>query len=301
MSNSNSYSVRSRAIATLLSDYPQYTWTLPSEARSGNNTWSNLVRLSSEILTYSPDVLLLETVNDTNEDWQLASLEAYIRRIWTARPSARLAVFNFFAVASQLVNANVNSPANQDAIESMEALLAHYGIQLLDYWGTIQDLVNNQGHNLSEYMDDTVHPNATGHNVAYTLLLPYLPFGMGAAPSPLPNRLYDDGTMENTPTIRNGTANSGETGVWSTVATIGRQSSAVGATIAFNGVACSTIGAYRADGGSNPTVQISIDGGAFYNFTLYQNGGQLAEGFDTHDIVIKVVSGTIRIDEFWAV
>ncbi len=300
--NSNSWSVRVRANTLLHSEYPEYDWSFLNAARSGHNTWSNLVRLQTEILALNPDIVIFDTANDTNESWQNAATEAYIRRILTAYPNARLAAYNFPAVSDQNTNSNINSPTNEAAILSREALYAHYGIQLLDYWGTIQDLVNNHGHNLNEYMSDTIHPDSDGHNEAYGLLLPYLPFGLSAGSGVLPARLYDDGTLENTPTRRNGNANSGETGSWSTIATTGRQSSSAGATIAFNNVTCSTIGAYRADGGSNANLEISVDGGAYYNFTLYQNGGQLNEGLGTHNIIIRLkTGGTCRIDEFWAV
>lgn len=271
-------------------------------ARSGNNTWSNLVRLSTEILALSPDVVIFDTANDSNEDWQNAVVEAMIRRIWVYDPTIFIVLINFFAVADQNVNANVNSPTNGAALAIVAALCAHYGITLADYLARIQDLVNNLGHNLNEFMGDTIHPDSDGHNEAYQLLLPYLPFGASSAPSPLPARLYDDGTLENTPTRTLGNANSGETGTWATIATTGRQSSTAGSTIAFNDVTCSTIGAYRADEGSNTNLEISVDGGAFYDFTLYQNGGELQEGFGTHDIIIRLkVSGACRIDEFWAV
>ncbi len=253
-------------------------------------------------MAFNPAIVIFDTANDSNEDWQNAALEAFIRRIWTANSNIHIGAFNFFAVANQNVNANVNSPTNGAALAIAESLYNHYGIILLDYWGTIQELVNNQGHNLNEYMDDTIHPNQTGHNKAYQILLPHLPFGLPATSLPLPARLYDDGTMENTPTRVLGNANNGETGTWATVATTGRQSSTAGSTIAFNNVSCSTIGAYRADAGSNANLEISVDGGAFYAFTLYQNGGQLQESFGVHNITIRLkTGGSCRIDEFWAI
>ena len=48
-------------------------------------------------------------------------------------------------------------------------------------------------------------------------------------------------------------------------------------------------------------VERSIDGGAFTASSFYQNGTAIAAGRASHTITIKVVSGTVRIDEFWAI
>lgn len=297
--NNAEYSYRRRAMFDVPIQSQQYQWSFVNAAQSGHNTWSNLVRLQRDILANNPDVIVFDTANDSAQDFQNAALEAFIRRIWDAGIII-LGAYNFMQVADEDVNANIDTPGNQDGIEAAEALYAHYGLRLLDYWGTIQQRVNNEGHNLNEYMGDVIHPNATGHDEAYALLSPYLPLNGLSQPNPLPARLYDDGTMENEPTIRLGNANDGESGAWSTIATTGRQSSNVGDTITFNDVTCSTLGAYRGDALS-ATVEISVDGGAFREFYLYQNGGALVEGLGTHDIVIRVLSDTVRIDELWAV
>lgn len=287
-----------RTNSELYQNHPDFNWRFVNAAVSGRNTWNNLVRLSAEILAYAPDLVVLECVNDGNTIPSGATVEAFIRRVWAARPTARVLVFNFFAVADPNVNANVNSPVNEADILALEAVVDHYSLPLMDYWGRIQELVNNQGHDLDEYMADTVHPLAAGHSEAYALLESHL-FSGGSMPSSLPARLYAaSADYERTPSRILGTGYDSRTGTWSDTDTR-TQSSEVGATITYHAT-CLSIGSYRADGGTN-TVQVSVDGGAFADFVLYENGTALPEGDGAHTFVIKVVSGTVRIDEFLAI
>lgn len=279
----------------LYQTFPENWYSFPNASISGNNIWSNLVRLQRDMLDYSPNMLVIDTANSSGLGFQAASLEALVRRVWMANPNTRLFLWNFAQVTNIAVNASINTPTNQADIDAVEAVCAHYGITLLDAWGAIQTLVNG-GQNLSTYMADTAHLNQAGHEVAYGLLAPYLPNGGAVAPNPLTARLYDNGDYENAATITLGTAYDSRSGTWNDS---GSQvsSSQAGAIITYSAT-CQSFGCYRADAGTND-VQVSIDGGAYADSLFYQNGVAIAGGRAAHTIAIKVKSGTVRIDEAW--
>lgn len=278
-------------------DYPQLAYTATNNSVSGHNSWASAVRLST-ILAANPDLVVLDGANDGAGNHCAKALEGTIRRIWAARPSCKIIAYNWFGVADPNVNANVNSPTNEAAILELEALCAAYNVVLLDYWGTIQQRVNSEGHNLSEYMSDTIHPIALGHTEAYNLLSPYLPFNGGSKPSSLPSRIYDtNGDYENTPTVKLGTAYDSRSGTWADNGTE-ISSSEAGAIVRFSAT-CQSIGCFRTDGLTN-NVQVSIDGGAYAAMNFYPNGVEIgARGAHTFDI--KVVSGTVKVTQFWAI
>jgi Rieske Fe-S protein len=292
--NNNTWSFRNATNTYLYQRYPQNWYSFPSTAESGFNIWANLVNLS-ELGT--PDMLVIDTANSTGTGFQAASLEAYIRRVWTANPNTRLFLWNFAQVSNIAVNASINTPTNQADIDAVEAVCAHYGVTLLDAWGAIQALVTG-GQNLSTYYADTAHLNQAGHEVAYSLLSPYLPNGGATLTGSLPARIYDNGDYESAPTITLGTSYDSRSGTWSDTLTR-TQSSEVGAIITYSAT-CQSFGCYRADGGTND-VQVSIDGGAYADSVFYQNGTVIAGARAAHTIAIKVKSGTVRIDEFWAI
>lgn len=296
--NANTWAFRNQSATYLKGTFPRFDFTFQASAVSGWATWPNLIKMQTSVLDYSPDLVVLDTANNDGSSMDNATIEAYIRRVWAANPKTRILLWVFFAVADQNVNANVNSPTDVDNETATAALASHYNIPLLDYWSTIKTRVNDEGHNLSEYMNDTIHPNQTGHNEAYALLKPYLLSTDGSSPSTLPDRLYDNGDFENTPVVTLGTSYDSRTGTWSDTGTR-TQSSTVGDTITFSAT-CQSFGCYRADGGSND-VTVSIDGGAFTAMSFYENGTPVSAGRGAHTFIIKVNSGTVRIDEFWAI
>lgn len=290
---------------TALNAIGLYDFTFSNQAVGGNNSFSNLIRL-----TTGDDVFIIDHANDSDAQWQSATLEAIIRKVWTAKAQTRIIIVGspHWGLETTLENADVSTPSNLDAINAVKALATHYGIDYVDYLQWCIDNVPSV-YDLTDLTPDKVHPSSIGYQAISTLLLDYLPLGGTEKPASLPAAyLYDtNGVMSsNTATRRLGNDNDdeddedGNGGNWSTVATTGRQSSTAGDTIRFNNVTGSIVGVYRADA-VNMTVEISVDGGAFYSFLLYQNGQPLNEGHGTHDIVIRVVSGTVRIDEFWAI
>jgi hypothetical protein len=182
------------------------------------------------------------------------------------------------------------------------ALYESYGIPYLDYWTRLKEQIS-LGHHLNEYYEDgdPVHPLEAGHNLAFNLLRPYLPTGGATAPDTLPDRLYDNGDMENAPVHVVGTAYDSIDGTWSTDDTQ-ISSSDVNATVTYSAT-CKTWGLWRNDGLQN-YVQVSIDGGLFVDIptTVPGKAGVAISGDRAlHTITIRPKSGTVVIDEFWTI
>lgn len=277
-----------------LLNYPGFDFTFPTPlAIGGNNTWSNLVRL-----TTGDDTFIIDHANDDAiKDHKV--MEALIRRVWAGNNTTRIILVSSptWTLQDTSDDGIVTTPTNETALGNVIALAAHYGIPLVDYWGWCKSVVPGTYH-LNELTDDATHPNALGYANMAALLEAYLPNGGQQEPSPLPDRLYDDGGYERTPTQIYGTDYDSRTGSWTDTGTR-TESSTVGDTITFSAT-CQSIGCWRADGGTNH-VTISVDGGAFTSLQFYQNGIELSEGYGSHTFVIKVDSGTCRIDEFWAI
>lgn len=288
----------------LRSNYLAYAYSIAHTAVGGNNTWSTLVRLSSEVLSTSPNLVVLDTINDSASSHAGKSLEATIRRIWAVNPATRIILMRFATYGDRSVNANVNSPVNASSLVEFDAIATAYGLTVVDWHGRIQQLVNNEAHNLSEYIAEEgatdVHPSSGGYTVAAELLEAVILTGGATKPGTLPARLYDtSGYFENTPTKKLGTAYDSRTGTWADSG--GEVSSSTAAstiTYTVTSAPAHSIGCYRADGGTN-TVEISFDGGSYSTVTFYQNGVEVPGGFTT--ATIKVSSGTVKIGEFWAV
>lgn len=288
---------RPQAMQWQLSNYPEYDFSFVNYSLDGHNTWSNLVRL-----TTGADLFIIDHANDGATVWERASLEALIRRLWAANPATRIIIINSptWISLDTSDNAIVDTPKNQDVIEEIEALAAHYGIPIIDYWGWCQANVPAP-YDLIDLTADTVHPTVIGYAEMAELLEAELPTGGGAKPVTLPARLYDNGDYENTPTRVNGSASDGTTGTWSTTGTR-IESSTAGSTVTF-AATCQSFGIYRSDGGSSSGLEYSVDGGeSWSNIALYQNGTVISGGRAAYNIIIRVkAGGSVRIDEFWAI
>lgn len=266
---------------------------------NGHNTWANLVRLTDTSNTHS---VILDHANDANSANDKAALEAFIRRIWTANPLTRITFIQSPSWLGQdtAVDANVDHPTNEAAIGNVEALAAQYGIPVIGYWNWCKTVVGATTYHLNELTADAVHPSTSvGYPNMALLLEETLPEGGAQAPNPLPARIYDNGDYENTPVRINGSDETSRTGTWSENGT-SISSSTADSTITYTAT-CQSYGVYRVDGVANPAVQVSIDGGAFGAVSITQNGIAIPGARALHTITIKVVSGTAKIDEFWAI
>lgn len=276
------------------------TFTITNASKSGSSLWNNAYRLDTA-LAYNPDVVIFDGINDGHA-FHREAMEGMIRRIWAARPTCKIVFVKVFSLSagSRFDDANANPTAMQAWQQTYEDMATHYGIPTVDYEAKMQELVAG-GRHLYEFLIDTVHPNAIGHQVISSLLEPVLTdaFLTGTQkPAVLPARLYDDGSYENAGFGLNGTAYTSRTGTWTDSGTT-VSSSEAGATITYSGT-LQSFGIDPGDGSTPPVVQMSLDGGAYSSLQTSTNGTDIGSR-GAHTVTLKVVSGTLKIATFMAI
>lgn len=281
-----------------------YSWYNAGVGATGS--WWALFRLAADVIAKAPDVVSLDwSVNDFDRLSSKGAAEACIRLLRTALPNVRLCGIHFLNVAG----APGADPTNTlEAVKlNVLALFNHYNIPWIDFAADIQALVAG-GADLSTYLADQVHPTDAGHARAAAIYETTVANQLAGGGGSLPARLYDNGDYENTPIIRNGTDNDGETGTgWSTVGGTARQSSTADDTIKWTGTFQSA-GIDGNHGVGAGVLAIKVDGAAYNNINLsssalaYLQAMWDGSGFrGGHTITIKVVSGTVKINRFLAV
>jgi hypothetical protein len=282
----------------LYNNYPQrgeYVWDV--QAIGGHNSYSALVRLKT-----GADVFIIDHANDGNavNSFHRSALEALIRKLWDTNPNTRIMMvgspsWNGLDTSN---NALVHDPTNKNAIVETKALAEHYGLGYADYWQWCRDVVDAGTYTLAEIVPDKIHPFPAGLAKMSELLQPLLYSGAGMKPAVMPERVYEDSIdYENPPTVLLGNQYDNRTGTWVDDGT-GVASTEAGATITYT-VTCQSFGCLAA-GNFTSFCQASVDGGAFEDAVLYQNGWVIESGRGLHTITIKVVD-EVRIDEFWAI
>jgi hypothetical protein len=287
---------RKKSTSWELLNYPNYDFDFTNMAIGGHNTWSNLVRLQT-----GDDLFIIDHANDNSRDMDFASMESIWRLLWEENPHARIVLIQSPSWVLRDIDDddNVDNPINGAVMNDYVTLANHYGVSVVRYWDWCIEVVDAGTYHLNELTADTVHPTELGYTNMAELLEAHLPNGGGQKPDTLPSRLYDSEDYENTPTRTLGTDYDSKTGSWTETGTQASSSEA-DATITFSAT-CQSYGFYRADGTANPAALVSIDGGDFAAYTPSQNGTPIAAGRAAHTIIVKVVSGTVEIDEFWAV
>lgn len=269
-----------------------------NQALSGRHAFDNLVRLSAEILARNPDVVFSNVFQIMDADVDLKSSEAIVRRIWTARPTARQLVVLMPECDAGLTEVLALSAVKANAKAMYEA----YSIPVIDF----DNYCRNHVGDLAILMSDPLHPSAAGQTQIATMVEGYLtanPTFLTVAPNhtTLPARVIAGSDVyENTPQRISGRLGT-ETGTgWADAGTTARQSSTAGDTTSFT-VTCSNFGILT-NVIAGVTVEVSIDGGAYADYSGGPNGYAPTLARAEHTITIRVKAGTtFRIDEFWAV
>lgn len=290
-----------RTIPWLDTQAPYYSFiNRINDGIGGTNSWYALVRMATSIVVYNPDVVVIEqTPNDLDNDDYKKLEEAFIRRLRSELPNARLCYVSNLRVN----NIDVNDASNVDIGKrnNWKTISDHYGIPFYDMHTEVAAAIA-RGDSLNTYMYDTVHPSAEGHRLLHEgsrdMILRLLSSGPMIG---IPSRLYDSADFENTSIIRNATNNDGTTGIWTQSGTT-LISSTANSTISWTG----TFNSCGPDRVASGVIQWAIDGGPYSaNYNLAVNGNfnpfilNLARG--THTFTLKIISGTITINRFLAI
>lgn len=278
----------------------EYAVTIHNAALSGHGSFSNLVRLSRDVLANNPTTIFYDHANVFDEDM----FEAFIRLTLTSNADIKIILMESSTWFGQDCSDNgiVTTPTNEADIDSVNALATHYSLPIMGYWTWVQSVVPGT-YNLNQLTGDCAHPTETpAEEWIAGAIEGELNTGVDGAGGALPAALYSPSDWENDPVITNGTGYDSKTGTW--VEDGGRASSTeAGATITFSAT-CQRFGCYRSDGvgtGIKNDVEVSIDGGAFSDENFNQYGTAIAAGRGAHTIAIKVKTTEVVIDEFWAI
>jgi len=287
--------------------FGQFNVTNVKSSYGGTGSWYGLIRLNSDVIVNNPDVVFIDfAVNDTADDGTgtrpngfAPAAEAVIRNIRTAFPNAKIVIWIFTWPD------NYSHLSNRTSRDKWINLAAYYGVDIYRWDQYLESLM---GTGYTDVMVETyfgtdvphtVHPSQLGHTAAFNLAkYKFANFddGYGA----LPSRYFAESEdYEQTPIIRNGTDNDGETGIWSTSGNM-RVSSSADSTITYTGTFCSFGLDYNNT--ASGVVAWSVDGGAYTNLTLDVKPVALWNGTRAvHTVVFKVVSGTASINKFMAI
>lgn len=280
-----------------------YEFSSVNSGVGGTGSWYALTRLQADCIDHAPDYVIMDVqVNDGTTDHYHASQEALIRRLRAALPNARLIVVFFLQVADYLSDDDTN--LNEAAKLGWIALCEKYEIEYADYAVVVQGMAP-ETYPLSDFLYDSVHPTSFGHMIAHETLRVELSDAWLAGGLQWSGDLDDyertyalSEDYENTPTIKTGVQYDSKTGTWTEVgSTI--SSATVDSTITFSAT-CQSVGIDTGDGSTNPSVGLSIDGGAYANYVIHRDGMSIGTR-GTHTVTLKVLSGTIKISRFLAI
>lgn len=289
-----------------------YTITSIESAEGGTPSWYGLVRLQTDVLDYSPAVVFVDfAVNDgydeigDRSDGFAPTAEALIRRLWTELPSAMLVV----GIFTRPEDYSYVTQTMKDVRDKWLALCTLYGLTPARFDDAIVAVVGEpyDDSDIEPYIASpgNVHPSDAGHALIAGAMYPRLATIGPNKPGTLPTRYYAESEdYERESQIRTGVDNDGETGTWSTVSTTARTSSTADSTISWTGTFCSfgfdsnnSVGAgvyaWTVDGSEEQQVDLSEQG------TAYLSVWNMA--YAEHTVVVRVVSGTVRINRFLAI
>jgi len=272
----------------------------------GHNAWMDLVRLQTDLLAYSPSIVVIDCAVNNSGDIDKSTTEGLIRRIRTALPDAFILLVYFGNYPNFATNDVTNSAAANKVY--LKLLAANYDIAEVDADEYLAALVGAGTCTVGQYTIDGPHPTAYGNTVVFDILKPTILnyFPIPATPQWTQDLadydyLYDDGSYENTPIIRNATDSDAVSGTWAVVNTTQRQSTEANAALTWTG----TFQSFGLDEAITGAVAWSIDGGEFttINFSVYPIANMMlwSGARAEHTVVVKVVSGTVTIKRFLAI
>lgn len=282
----------------LRNHYLSYASDYGNSAEAGGHLWLHLWRFATDVTAYAPSLLIFDTVAVGTDHQQKAS-EAFIRQVMGRYPACRLVVMLFPSFLDVTNDAEVSTPFNAESMTALRALATNYGFVYIDYPAELITLVSGGAH-LADYYTapDGIHPNAAGHAVVTGLLEAALPAIIAGSAPTLAAPIYDtDGDYLHDPASQDGTDDTARTGVWTDTDTT-TESSEVGATITYT-VTAASVGIEPPAAYTNPTLAVSIDGGAFGTAEYVTTNGIGVGAYGVHTVTFKVTSGTLKIATVW--
>ena len=277
----------------------------------GVGSWYTLTHLQQDVIDRNPGLVIIDfAIDDKATPAEQAAAEGMVRRLRASLPRATLVAT--LLLWAQDVPKNDATNRYQATHDWWTLLATHYGITIVDFAAEIQRQVAS-GTPLSTYLvQDGMHPNDAGHALIASLLekalatwtfpTTGLQWSGNLADYPVLNNRAEDYTQA--PIVLSG-ASLQRSGSW--VTANGCITGTVSAEVTFTGT-FSSFGLDAVAGQTYGTLSWSVDGGPFKQVLMTRRSPPLNLRFliwdgprGQHSVVIRVTSGTIRIDRFLAV
>ena len=119
-------------------------------------------RVDSEVLAENPDIIFIEFINDTNDDFYKTTMDSLIRKC--------LAQENNPAV----ILVEMTTESGSSAQEVHAEIAEYYGVPVISYHDAVMPEVEAGTLDYDSIQNDEVHPNDTGHILLGQLLTNYI-------------------------------------------------------------------------------------------------------------------------------
>lgn len=154
--------------------YPETSFSYLNAAKGATDSWYSLVRLKTDVLDHSPDIVFIdEAVNDgeldvSNPAWPYVG-EALIRRIRSALPQVKIVVCNLMQPEGSDI---VPDPSTQILRSAWNQIANYYHCDLYRFDTAILDTLpaNPTRAQIGVYFTEVggVHPNDLGHALIFS-------------------------------------------------------------------------------------------------------------------------------------
>lgn len=141
-------------------------------AIGGENSEQGAVRFEAEVLTHRPDVLFIDyALNDRTIGVERSE------RAWRSMIEAALARGIRIILCTPTPDLSARMSSDEDPLSMQAAMVrrlaAEYHVGLADFYAEFNRLAS-EGEKLSDYMSQVNHPNAKGHQVAVSVIAPWI-------------------------------------------------------------------------------------------------------------------------------
>lgn len=161
-----------QTLAMIKRHYPQAVVNTITTAIGGENSEQGAERFESDVLTHKPDVIFIDYALNDRTIGVERSEKAWRKMIESALSHE---VKIILCTPTPDLSARMNSETDPLMLQAqmVRRLAAEYHIGLADFYAEFCRLAAD-GQNISEYMAQVNHPNAKGHQVAVSVIEPWI-------------------------------------------------------------------------------------------------------------------------------
>lgn len=152
--------------------YPQGVVNTITTAIGGENSEQGAARFEADVLTHKPDVIFIDyALNDRTIGVERAE------KAWRSMIETTLKHEIKLILCTPTPDLSARMASDDDPLSQQAAMIrrlaAEYHVGLADFYAEFNRLVAS-GEQLSDYMSQSNHPNARGHQVAVSVIAPWI-------------------------------------------------------------------------------------------------------------------------------